>query len=113
MPVLTAADYGESAPDLEALRRMLDICCPTARFAGHTDRGARRGEYRFLLPPTVKSSSRSVYVQAPKTPNGKPRNGLGMWRYRASYRSTWKDSALMDSIVGWICRQAEISSFGL
>ena len=108
MPVLTAADYGESAPDLEAFRRMLDICCPAVQFAGHSDKCARRGEYRFMLPPTGKSRNRSIYVQAPKTPTGKSRNGLGMWRYRMSGESTWKYSALMDFIVGWICRQAEM-----
>ena len=109
-PELTAADYGASAEDLETLRRIVEQRCPSARFGGFTATGARNGEYRFALPPTGRSYSRSIYVRAPLTPKGKPRDGLGLWNYRLARNANgswqpWQRSATMEAVVGWIGRQ--------
>ena len=108
----TLADYGCSAEHLETLRDLVEARCRHMRFAGHTVTSARLGEYRFRFPPwTHDGVSRSVYVQAPITPEGKPRGGLGIWRYRfgrANGKSRpWERAADLEAVVDWIERQCD------
>lgn len=115
-PRLTVTDYGDSALELETLRRMVEQQCPMVQFGGYTTSGARAGEYRFRLPPKLndRSLSRSVYVQAPVTPHGRPRGGIGLWHFRTTRkpgapRDPWKTASMVETVVGWICRQVEWS----
>lgn len=109
-PKLTAADYGASAGHLEMLRRILEKRCPSVRFGGFTETGARKGEYRFVLPPTDRSYGRSIYVRAPTTPTGRPRDRFGTWCFRLAgkangSRRRWQRSDTIEAIVGWIGHQ--------
>ena len=55
--------------------------------------GRRIGEDRYELAPR-----NSVYVQAPVTPNGKPRRPNGSWRYRRSPIEPWTDRTRRQSV---------------
>lgn len=115
----TAADYGASAADLEALRRLLEVRVPSVQFRGFFAIGAKRGEYVFGLPPCNRSTSASasVVVQAPTTPHGHKREGLGLWRYRLSQQRNdsraWRRAALMETVVEWIGKVAEDSDISV
>ena len=63
--------------------------------------GRRIGEDRYEL-----ASRNSVYVQAPVTPNGKPRRPHGSWRYRRSPTVAWTVSARRQSVFRVICQLA-------
>ena len=95
----------------KALSWLLDL--EDVSFAGYTASGAAIGEYRFVLPPTQDSVVRSVFVRAPLTPCGRPRNGLGIWFYRETSDQSWASTILVETVVGWICRRAELSPFML
>ncbi len=82
------------------------------RFGGHTRSGAQHGEYRFRLPPGADASySRSAYVQAPVTPNGNPRHGLGLWCYCLTQRTgearrPWVYCSMIETVAEWVCMAA-------
>lgn len=108
------ARYGDSAADLEALRKLVEQRCPMARFSGYTKTGAETGEYRFLLSPmNDPRRSRSVYIRAPTTPSGRLRDGLGLWRFRRAPTSDalteWRRATRIDTVVDWICREAKLA----
>ena len=63
--------------------------------------GRRIGEDRYELAPR-----NSLYVQAPVTPNGKPRRPNGSWRYRRSPTDSWTVSARRQRVVRAICQMA-------
>ena len=95
--------YGESAPHLEALRAAVAERCPQLRFGGHTASGAGRGEYSFR-----PIDGRSAWVQAPVTPDGRPRSSGGRWRFRLTNRvgeNPWGYADTVDQVVDWLCAQ--------
>ena len=102
---LDGLHYGESATDLETLRRLVAARCPHVGFGGHTPSGARTGEYSFR-----PVAGRSAWVQAPVTPTGRSRAG-GRWRFRLSRRpgqprDPWEHADTVHRVVDWICAKA-------
>ena len=97
---MEAKDYGAAAVHLETVRRMVEQRCPRAIFAGFSRDGARCAQYRFVLP-----YGRSVLVQAPVTPSGKPRrvgDHRGAWAARETDDDRWYVAETADQIVDWI-----------
>lgn len=45
--MISASDHGESAHNLEVVQRTVAAGRPQVRFGGHTQSGARIGEYAF------------------------------------------------------------------
>ena len=101
---MTAEAYGASGPDIENLRRLVAVRCPSVVFGGWTVAGAIRGECSFRPP----DNARPVLVQTPITPGGKQRVGLGLWRYRLAPRARnppdpWRYARHAESVANWIC----------
>ena len=63
--------------------------------------GWRIGEERYEF-----AARNSVYVQAPVTPNGKPRRPQGAWRYRRSATESWTVCARRQRVYQAICQMA-------
>lgn len=101
----TASDYGASAPELETLRRLVAVRCPTVRFGGFTPSGAANGEYSFRLP-----NGRSAWIRSPVAAKGGQRHEHpGRWLCRLTNRprDPWKHARSVDDVVDWIIVQAE------
>ena len=96
----TADDYGHAGRHLEALRADLaaaNFRLPI-RFGGYGPSGAHVGEYRFQIGPGY-----SVYVQAPVTPAGRPRQRHpGRWRYKPYGPCPWRYAANRRAVVAAI-----------
>lgn len=104
--------YGDSAADLETLRKLVEERCPMAMFAGHTQTGSELGEYRFLLSPLDGSwKGQSIYVRAPRTPAGHLRDRLGLWCFRRAPINNrtieWRRATHVETVVDWICHEAK------
>lgn len=100
-----ASDYGASSPELETLRRLVAIRCPTVRFGGFTPSGAANGEYSFRLP-----TGRSAWIRSPMAPKGGQRHEHpGRWLCRLTNRprDPWKYARSVDDVVDWLTVQAQ------
>ena len=89
-----------SQQHLELLRGLVVGRFPSVRVIQSTS-DRRIGADRYELAPR-----NSVYVQAPVTPNGKPRRPNGSWRYRRSPTESWTVSARRQRVVRAICQMA-------
>ena len=85
---------------LDLLRGTVIERFPDVRVIRSTS-GRRIGEDRYELAPR-----NSVYVQAPVTPNGKPRRPNGSWRYRRSPIERWTICARRQRVFRSICQMA-------
>ena len=89
-----------SQQHLELLRATVAERFPGVRVIQSTS-DRRIGADRYELAPR-----NSVYVQAPVTPNGKPRRPNGSWRYRRSPIEPWTDCTRRQSVFRAICQMA-------
>ena len=101
----TASDYGASSTELETLRRLIAVRCPTVRFGGFTPSGAANGEYSFRLP-----NGRSAWVRSPVASKGGQRHehpGYWLCRLTNRPRDPWKYARSVDDVVDWLTVQAQ------
>ncbi len=89
-----------SQQHLEQLRALVVERFPGVRVIQCTS-DRRIGADRYELAPR-----NSVYVQAPVTPNGKPRRPNGSWRYRRSPIEPWTVCSRRQSVVRAIFQMA-------
>ena len=85
---------------LDLLRAKVVERFPGVRVIRSTS-GRRIGEDRYEFAPR-----NSLYVQAPVTPNGKPRRPQGSWRYRRSTTAAWTVCTSRQRVFRTICQLA-------